>query len=89
MPCQSTTEIQARITEIKTVELPNVRERIRALVTGDHSEYWLDTGQSTQRVRRLSLSDLREYEKDLEKELQRLCNSIGSSSVIAVPSNTW
>jgi hypothetical protein len=78
----STATIQARITEIEDIDLPGVRASIRALVTGNHSQYELDTGQSRQSLKRLSLKDLREYEKSLEEELQRLNDSLGSSGQI-------
>lgn len=78
-----------RITEIEDIDLPGARAAISSLVTGKHSEYWLDSGQTNQRVKRLDLKELRDYENDLNKELQRLRNSIGSSAIIAVPSRTW
>lgn len=76
------TEIQARIDAIKDTDLPLVVTTMRALLTGDHSEYLLDTGQSTQRVKRLSLEELQLYKKSLEEELARLENSLGASGQI-------
>lgn len=78
-------ETNARITQIKTVDLPGVRTSIQELVSGEHAEYWLDSGQSSQRVKRLSLTELREYEQSLESELSRLENSLGSSGQIGIP----
>ena len=76
------TEITVRITEIKTTDLPAVKAAIRALLTGDHSEYLLDTGQTTQRVKRLSLEELQAYQKMLNEELALLENSLGASGQI-------
>jgi hypothetical protein len=83
---QTETKIQERITAIENVYLPGIREAIQGLVSGEHSEYWLDSGQSSQRVKRLSLTEMREYEKSLQTELNTLYNSLGSSGRIGVPS---
>jgi hypothetical protein len=76
------TEIQARIDAIRNTELPEVRTAISTLIKGGHSQYVLDSGQSNQMVKRLSLKELNDYKKELEAELQRLVNSCGSSGQI-------
>lgn len=78
-------QINARITEINDTDLPGIRTSIKELVSGEHAEYWLDSGQSSQRVKRLSLTEMREYENSLVTELCRLNNMLGSSGQIGVP----
>lgn len=79
------TEIQTRITQIKDVDLPAIQSAIVSIATGQHQSYTLDTGQSTQSVKRLSLDELRIVKKDLENELARLENSMGASGQIGRP----
>lgn len=78
-------EILVEITYIKETALPAVKAQILALVTGGHSQYDLDTGQTRQEVRRLSLKELRDLEKYYKKEINRLENSIGSTVTIFEP----
>ncbi len=78
-------QIQARITQIDDVDLPGVRAAIKSLISGGHAMYDLDTGQTRQEVRRLSLKELRAYELSLVNELERLRNSLGSVATIGEP----
>ena len=78
-------EISARITEIKETDLPAIRAAISDLISGKHSEYWLDTGPSNQKVKRLSLLDLQAREKALLEELARLYRESGMSGTIGQP----
>jgi hypothetical protein len=78
-------EIRIRIVEIKNVELPAIKTAIIAVLTGGHSQYMFDSGQSSQQVKRLDLTELRLLKNDLEEELARLENSLGSSCQIGRP----
>jgi hypothetical protein len=78
-------EISARIEAIKNTDLPAIRAAISNLIAGKHSEYWLDTGPSNQKVKRISLADLQAREKALQEELARLYRESGMSGTIGQP----
>jgi hypothetical protein len=65
------TFLETQIADTKTM-IENVTAAINSLLLGGHSSYELDTGQSSQGVKRLSLEQLRKMRKDLFSELQEL-----------------
>lgn len=77
-------DIQEKLDEIDAL-LEDVNTALRAILTGGHQEYWLSTGQTDQRVRRLSLKELRETRKDLLQEKARLLAACAGPSTTAIP----
>jgi len=59
-------------------------QAISALVSGNHSSYQLDTGQSMQRVTRLDLDSLRATRKEMMSELDSLASRLGKNRSVVV-----
>jgi len=74
--------ITTRIAEVESL-ISIVNTGITELISSGHQSYELDTGQSTQRVQRLSLQQLREMRKQFYEELNEL-NSIAGNNRNAV-----
>lgn len=64
-----------------TAMLTAVNTAITATLTGDHTEYWFDSGQTMQKVKRLDLKQMYELRKQLQIERARLCNEINGPSI--------
>jgi len=65
-----------QITEIELI-IAEINAGIRLIVTGGHSSYALNTGQSEQSVKRLSLDELRAMRKELLLERDNLRAACG------------
>jgi len=78
--------LTTQISDTKTM-IANITAAINALLTGDHSSYELDTGQTRQRVTRLDLENLRKMRKDLFSELAELeaAAGVGSNTITGLP----
>ena len=77
---------QDRITETETM-IENLSTAINATILGGHSSYEVDTGQSNQGVKRLSLSVMQTMRKNLYQELAALNALLGNSraTVTVIP----
>lgn len=58
----------ATLAQLQT-DLESVENAIRTIVSGGLQEYTLDTGQSRQTVKKLTLSELRSWKGQLEAEI--------------------
>lgn len=73
-----TISITTRITEVESL-ISEVNTAISAVISGGHQSYEIDTGQSSQGVKRLSLQQLRQFRKDLYEELNELNSLAGNN----------
>lgn len=68
--------------------LSEINKAIKALSTGTHASYEIDSGQSRQRVTRLDLEKLREQREDLLSQIHDLeikCGVNGHGTIISQP----
>jgi len=80
----SDTFLENQISELETM-ITNINEAINVLITGTHQSYQLETGQTSQRVTRLDLDQLKKTRSDLIAERSDLIAACGlDRSVVTV-----
>jgi hypothetical protein len=97
MPKLTTTEImELTESEFNDSEITNLRiiiyeysKAIRALVSGKHASYELNTGQTSQRVTRLDLDSLISTRKLLLEELQTRESAAGLNRSVVTVQPDW
>ena len=67
----TTADLQAQL-ESKKAQLAAANTTYLSLLNKDHKEYRFDSGEGTQQVKRLSLTEVKEQIDSLEADIRRL-----------------